>query len=107
MQTVRPARLREQVVAASVAAQLTPDKAGGAPTGLFTATCPVCEVAGDISVQAGTLTLTNGALIHSGSSVQPGGGSVTLTASQSISISGRSGVSTQGSDKDVGPINVS
>lgn len=80
----------------------------GSSTGIFSDTCPTCaSPAGDISVRAKTITVTNGALIQSGSNTQPQGGSMTLTGTDSILISAGSGVSTQAQDRDVGPISIS
>ena len=80
----------------------------GNSSGIFSDTCPTCATpAGDISVSAKTITVTNGALIQSGSDTNPQGGSVTLSGSDSIIVSARSGVSTQADGQDVGPISIS
>jgi filamentous hemagglutinin family protein len=74
-------------------------------SGIFSDTCPTCaSSAGDISVNAKSITVTNGALIQSGSNTNPQGGSVTLSGSDSIMVSAQSGISTQAQDRDVGPI---
>src|SRR5581483_2683327 len=77
-------------------------------TGIFSNTSSTnTRPAGDISLQAKSITVTNGALIQSGSNQEPQGGSVTLTGNDSITISARGGVSTQAQDQDVGPISIS
>ena len=81
--------------------------ANGTKSGILTDTCQTCATAGDISIQANTISVTGGALIESGGEAQPGGGSVTLAASNSIAISAGAGVATRGQLEDVRPITVS
>lgn len=79
----------------------------GAKSGILTDTTPTSAAAGDISIQAKTITVTGGALVESGTESEPGGGSVTLTASNAIAISDGGGVAARGQQQDVKPITIS
>ncbi len=60
--------------------------------------------AGDIILATGTLTLRDGAEIRSGNPSGDQGGSIFVTATGPITISGRSGISTQAFGADVGQV---
>jgi filamentous hemagglutinin family protein len=63
--------------------------------------------AGDISFDVGTLRLTQGALITTGSITDPQGGSIRLAAGGPIEISAGSGISSQAFSQDIGPVTLS
>lgn len=63
------------------------------PSGIFTRTiggnCSgACGEAGNVSIATGTLTLNNGGQINSGTNSTGGGGSITINASNTVSLSG-------------------
>ena len=80
--------------------------AGGFPSGIYSANSGG-GTAGDISLDAARLTLTGRAVIESGNITDPRGGNVTISASESIVISDRSGVTLRAFSQDVGQVSIS
>lgn len=78
----------------------------GSPGGIFSSSFGDGRP-GDITVEAGTFTLKEGALIQGGTIFNPQGGTVTVTARDSIVIAKGSGISTQASSQDVGQVAIS
>ena len=64
-------------------------------------------VAGGISLDVKTLTLTDGAQIQSGNFVGAQGGDVSIKASESVGISGAAGISSHAFDQKAGAISIS
>ena len=62
--------------------------------------------AGDITARFKSLTLTRGGQIQAGSVTGTRGGNLVVTATDSISISDRAGISSQASTEDVGSITI-
>jgi filamentous hemagglutinin family protein len=62
--------------------------------------------AGDISLNVGRLTVTNGAVIESGSQVSRQGGNVTVQARDSVLVSGGGSVTSQANLTDVGEVRI-
>jgi filamentous hemagglutinin family protein len=78
----------------------------GNGSGIFTASVQAPEDTGNISVEARNVTLTNRAEIRSGSDFEQGG-NVTVTAKESIVISGRGGISSQAFNTKVREVAIS
>jgi filamentous hemagglutinin family protein len=76
------------------------------PTSVSTTTAGFAAP-GDISLSVGTLRLTQGAVITTGSISAPQGGTIKVTAGGPIEISAGSGISSQAFSQDVGPIGIS
>jgi filamentous hemagglutinin family protein len=91
-----------QVAGAALIAGVSSDLG---PTSVSTTSSGIAP-AGDISLDVGTLRLTQGALITTGSITDPQGGTIGVTAAGPIEISAGSGISSQAFSQDVGPINV-
>jgi filamentous hemagglutinin family protein len=77
----------------------------GSNSGIFSGSSGAGSV-GEITVAAGQLTLAGG-LIQSGTSLDPAGGNVTVTATESIVISDGGGISSQARSQNVGQVAVS
>ena len=77
-------------------------------SGLFSTGCGGCfGKPGDITLKTRTLALGQGALIQSGNSADPQGGNVAVSATESIVISNRAGITTQADTQAVGSITIS
>lgn len=79
------------------------------PSGIFSFTLSEFETGqpGNIIVNAGTISLTNGALIESGNIQGGPGGNLTVSATGSIVISSQSGISSLAFAQPVGNVTVS
>lgn len=90
------------------AAVIAGSGSGGSPSGIFSDSCAACAgAAGDITLRTGSFTLTQGAQIQSGSTADPQGGDVSITARDSILISDGGGVSALAGTLAVGQVLVS
>ncbi len=79
----------------------------GSPSGLFNTNSATGGIAGDIRVTSATILVSDGGEIRSGSeSNNSSGGTVTLAATESVTISHGSGVSSLATDQDVGDVSI-
>lgn len=97
-------------VIANGSVTVTGTAANGTASGIFSDSCGHLGCggrAGDINLQAKTLTVSNGGFIQSGDPNTPQGGNVSVNVSGAIAISNGSGISTQADSQPVGQLSIS
>jgi filamentous hemagglutinin family protein len=92
-------RVGGPAVVAGISTDLGPTRIATTSSGL--------APAGNISLDVGTLRLTDGALITTGSISDPQGGTIGITAGGPIEISAGGGISSQAFSQDVGQVTLS